>query len=1109
MSKNFRFILLTLSLIFCLSALAFGQQTAGTIEGTVKDPKGAVVPGASVTVEGVNVGFTRTVQADSNGLYRVQQAPPGTYKVSVAATGGFAATTLTEPVNVVIEKVTTADVTLSVSGTAVDVTVNSDAIGVVVDSTDSKIQTNVTAQLIESLPKGQSFSSVLRASPAVTFNTQLGSTNGSETGYLQIDGASSAENAFLVDGQEVTNFRSGTLNRVNNIPNALVQEVQIKTSGFEAEHGGASGGVIVVGTKSGSDQWRGEFGTQFEPSRLQPAPRFAPAVARSGVNQAVYAIAQPKDSYNTVYPTATFGGPIKKGRVWFIGSYSPQIFESTRQTVYYTSPTFANGGHVVPDNTKAPQTFHGKQTLEYAFSRVDAAITNNLRVFASYLWNPAVYEGFGGSQFFPGFPQAAIATGASPICTTLSGTQYCGSALFDKQGGRTNSNNFSSQAVWTPTQKAVISFRYGRSFLNEKGGVAYGVPTDERFICTGTTPYPAGTNCTIGFQSNSGNNLVVKDVSIRNTLNADISYLVNSFGGSHNFKGGYELGRVKNDVNRGYRFAGITQLFYGYAFEDLGVPGHCDLGVDCVGVGELLRFGTVGVASNKYNGLYIQDKWQPTRRLTLNLGVRAENENLPSFNTGGGTGTGTASAGIPFKFGWGDKIAPRLGGAYDIFGNGKSRIFASYGIFYDRLKFEAPRGSFGGDFYRDDYFPILTTHPEYSYYTLPRILGNWTDPIGGGNPSTQGGLSQQQYDYRIPSNLQPSVYAGLGLPLGAVDPNLKPFTQREVTVGYEQEVFNNYVFSARFTKKDVLHAIEDQANLGFYEAESYIQGNVGEGLAFEQRQAAGYVKQTKVQRDYRALEFVLNRRLTGNYFYNVSYTWSRLFGNYSGLASSDEAGRASPGVNRFFDYAVNGYTATGDPDNGLLATDRTHTFKAYGGYMWDWWHSKTNTTEIDFFQTIQSGTPQTTFIGVAATSIPLSKRGDLGRTPTFSQTDLTLRHGYKFGRDSRFELIGEINVLNVFNQNTVTAFNTTRYLIKNTLGGSELDPCYNPDGDLNPGCTTANRLLTQALNNILNGKIGSQLSALESIAGNKSKIYGAASAYQAPRNVRFGVRLRF
>ena len=1097
MSKIFRFTLLTLSLVFCLSAIAFGQQTGGTIEGTVKDPQGAVVPGATVSVQGVNVGFSRTVQTNDEGVYRLAQVPPGTYRVTIAPISGFTEFKA-ENIVVVIEKTTTVDANLSTQvGAVVDVT--SDQTGVVVDSTDSKIQSNITNQLIESLPKGTSFTSVLKAAPSVRIESQLTSANGSETGWIGIDGASSAENTFLIDGQEVTNFRSGTLNRVNNLPTSLVQEVQVKTSGFEAEHGGASGGVIVVGTKGGTNEWRGEFGLQFETSKLQPAPRsFAPVVVRTGTNQLAYSVQQPRDSYNNVFPTATFGGPVVKDRVWFIGSWTPQIFRTTRTVNYYQPITVASGSTLRLNNSAQPQTFNAKTTYEYGFGRVDAAITNNIRVFASYLWNPAIFDGT--------LPQNAITIGGLPLSTRLGGTLYSGSALAAQQGGRTNSNNFATQVTWTPTQRAVASFRYGRTFLNERGTAAYGIPNETRFICTGFAPLPAGTGCDFGFQNISGNTFAAKDVSVRNTFNADLSYNLSNFGGSHIFKGGYEYGKVKNDVARGYRNTGIVQLFYNESAEDVGVPIDCDLDAGCLGVGELLRFGTVGIASNRYNALYVQDKWQPFRRLTLNLGVRFENENLPAFNTSGSGG----QAGIPLTFGWGDKIAPRLGGAFDIFGDGKSRIFASYGLFYDRLKFELPRGSFGGDFYRDDYFPILAAHPEYTYYTLSRIIGNFSDPIGGGNPSTAGGLSQFQLDYRIPSNLNPSVYQSLGLPVGGVDPDLKPFTQSEITFGFEREFFSNYVLTARFTRKNVENAIEDQANLGTFESENYIIGNPGKGLAFQQRQAAGYIKQAEAQREYKAVEVVLNRRLANNYYYNVNYTWSRLYGNYTGLASSDEAGRASPGVNRFFDYVINGFTATGAPDNGLLPTDRTHTFKAYGGYTWQWWGSKTNETEFSAFQTIASGTPQTTFINVASTSIPLSKRGDLGRTETFTQSDVSLYHRYRFGRDNRFTLIGEINVLNLFNENNVTAFNTTRYLIDNTLSGVDLDPCYNPNGTLNTGCTgTPNILLTTALNNVLRGNATAALQATENRAGNKNIIHGAPAAFQTPRNVRFGFRLVF
>ena len=80
---------------------------------------------------------------------------------------------------------------------------------------------------------------------------------------------------------------------------------------------------------------------------------------------------------------------------------------------------------------------------------------------------------------------------------------------------------------------------------------------------------------------------------------------------------------------------------------------------------------------------------------------------------------------------------------------------------------------------------------------------------------------------------------------------------------------------------------------------------------------------------------MLNKRLDHHYYFNANYTLGYLFGNYSGLASSDENGRTSPGVDRFFDYPINGFTATGQPDNGYLATDRRHVFKSYGGYEFD------------------------------------------------------------------------------------------------------------------------------------------------------------------------------
>src|SRR5262249_44034926 len=151
----FRFCLLAVSIVFCLSAITFGQRTTGDVEGTVKDPKGAVVPGVSVTISGTSVGFNRTVQTNSDGVYRFSQIPAGTYRITTAPISGFAATT-SENVVVEIEKVRTTDIELGVTTAVNTVDVSGDPLGVNIDTTSNTVQTNITSQLIDQLPKGGS-----------------------------------------------------------------------------------------------------------------------------------------------------------------------------------------------------------------------------------------------------------------------------------------------------------------------------------------------------------------------------------------------------------------------------------------------------------------------------------------------------------------------------------------------------------------------------------------------------------------------------------------------------------------------------------------------------------------------------------------------------------------------------------------------------------------------------------------------------------------------------------------------------------------------------------------------------------------------------------------
>jgi hypothetical protein len=231
----------------------------------------------------------------------------------------------------------------------------------VIDPTASKVQTNITPQMIQQLPKGASFNSLLRLSPA-TRPEPL-------SGGFQVDGASGSENSFLIDGLSVENFRTGVLNGVNNIPTYLVSEIQIKTGGFEAEHGGASGAVFSVVTRSGSDTFHGDFGAAFELSALQPSPRFTPSRFVSSSSSAaaiaanpdiVYAIANKKDDFSNLYPSGTLSGPIVKKRVWFLASYSPQIFTTTRTSNFINAISNSNftTGKFVPLPDWTPPEIH-------------------------------------------------------------------------------------------------------------------------------------------------------------------------------------------------------------------------------------------------------------------------------------------------------------------------------------------------------------------------------------------------------------------------------------------------------------------------------------------------------------------------------------------------------------------------------------------------------------------------------------------------------------------------------------------------------------------------------------------------------------------------------
>ncbi|MET0167797.1 MAG: TonB-dependent receptor, partial [Vicinamibacterales bacterium] len=732
-----------------VTSVVTAQERFGTLRGTVTDQQGQPIPAVTVTITNAVSGEPRVYVTDANGQYLAPDLSPGRYNVAFELSG-FAKVERPD-ISVLLGRSFDINAQMRVGQLAETVQVTAQA-APLVDTRSTLVGHNVTAEEIDRLPKSRSFQSIAMTAPSVN--------SGEVEGGFQVAGASGAENSFTVDGI-VTNSLINGQSRQNTVFEYL-QEVQVKTSGISAEYGGALGGVVSAVTKSGGNVFRGESHYYFESSALSANPVKRLVLDPVGDKTAFFVQdAESPKKHNEF--GGSIGGPIVRDRLFFFGSYSPR---NERQTSPYN---FDDGSYDIKRDIWRQQAF-GK--LTYAMRRGSASW--------STLWTPSTAKG-----------TLAAYTGATP--NSYTGPQS--SLAFEGQRGyEVNQLNTSGTVDLSLTNSSFLSFRGG--YFHDRYSDT-GIPETTTYTYqTPTTPLDALLPASLRGGTNTANlrraQITEFDTTKRSAFNTDYNHVFTGVG-VHTLKAGYGFQRTTNDINSFYP-GGYVFIFWDRPF----TFGGQNLGRGTYGYYEVNDRRITSRAGSNIHSLYVQDQWSVGDRLTLDVGLRTENEAVPTFRPD--------ILKNAIEFGFADKLAPRLGAAYDVWGDGRMKVFGSWGLYYDWTKYELPRGSFGAETWCIYYRGLDSL--DLGSLSLDNKPGRdlWVN---------QGGCR----DRRVPSFQD------------EIDPDLEPMRQASTSVGAEYQLANNSVFTVHYIHNDLLETIEDVGFLNAQGDEGYLISNPGKRQA--------------------------------------------------------------------------------------------------------------------------------------------------------------------------------------------------------------------------------------------------------------------------------------
>jgi outer membrane receptor protein involved in Fe transport len=1030
--RIFTMSLLALCLtLFSMSGVMAQSSTTGSIEGTVTDINGAVVPNVTVTVTSPNLIRAQTAQSDDQGRYQISNLPPGRYEIAIAATGGFAQFSQ-KNVEVNLSKTSTVDVKLQLAGASGVVTIT-DTSGAAVDPTSTTSGTNVSSEQFSNFPTQRTVQGLYTIAPTVS-RSGLRDASGRERDP-SVGGSSGPENNYILDGVNTTDPAFGGSGA--NLPFEFVQEVEVKTGAYGAEYGKSTGGIFNVITKSGGNEFHGDLFGYFTTKSLVRAIKHLPNTGSAA------------NGFSEADLGGDIGGPIIKDRLWFFGAFNPQ-----QRTNYYLTQTF----HTSVSNKVKTPFYAGK--LTYSLNQ------NNTLTFST----------FGDFTKIDGF----LATGA---LTNVSGFGNDVNAFLGRQ--ETGGHNYAARLNSTIRPTWILEANFGLHFqrantlpnsaggaaplitdnfaiLTSAGSVAPVTQTGVAFPGSGSVRpenldfvlAPGGTlqrnfirGPGFGLFSNQDRNrdeiaVRLQNLYGRHTIKYGVEWTKNiykiqqaSTGPAQTFGNplGLSLATSDNLSTNGFRVtnnfsvcttrgtsivcpSGTGATLAAALIAANKVPGFTSSSQGTITAAEALnnpflirtstRVRDFQLHADTYTNVesfYIQDDYKLAKNVQFNFGLRWDYQQ--AYSAGGATYLKLNN----FK----DNLQPRAGLIWDFTGQGKGKLFINYARFLET--------------------PIpLDTNVR----------------AGGGDTQTDKNFNVNLYAAPAGSTIVPGIRAAattgavnLGSEATPIDPGLKPQTVNEVSAGAEYEIVKDLALGTRGIYRAQGSVIEDGS---FDDGDTYFLFNPGESLTDRLAETVTGSRFGRARRYYRAIEFTATKRFTNNYQFIASYVFSSLTGNYEGLFRNDN-GQSDPNITSLFDL-VSLLTNT----YGRLPNDRPHQFKFNGSYRMPF----KAVVSGNFY--VQSGSPFNQLIphpvygnnegfnvprGTAITPVdaPGGIKAGRTRTPTTMNLDLGGYFPIQLGENRQLRL--SVDWFNAFNNQRAVTMDQT-FLINSGVTG--VPPVANP-----------------------------------------------------------------